>query len=197
MEVPRGGLSWLEDHNVSERIRAIATGEIPLSHDGLDALAMSNGREHLRELLITHGVLPERDRYLAAYERWAKGLVATVDVPADRRLITAYLRWHHGPRLARFSESGELTESRYSVTRSQANIAVRLLAWLRAREHRSRHRHPRRHRHLVRHGAEHPSAFALVFDLGHPHTPTAESASASGPSRRTRDRCPKASASTC
>ena len=33
---------------------------------------MSNGREHLRELLVTHGVLPERDRYLAAYERWAK-----------------------------------------------------------------------------------------------------------------------------
>jgi hypothetical protein len=134
MEVPRGGLSWLEGHKVAARIRAIATGQIPLSHDGLDTLAMSNGREHLRELLITHGVLPERDRYLAAYERWTKGLVATVDVPADRRLITAYLRWHHGPRLARFAESGELTESRYSVARQQANIAVRLLAWLRARD---------------------------------------------------------------
>jgi hypothetical protein len=134
MEVPRGGLSWLEDHNVTERIRAIATGEIPLSHDGLDTLAMSNGREHLRELLITHGVLPERDRYLAAYERWAKGRVASVREPADRRLITAYLRWHQGPRIARFVESGELTESRYAVVRAQTNIAVRLLAWLRERD---------------------------------------------------------------
>jgi integrase len=134
MEVPRGGLSWLEDHNVTERIRAIATGEIPLSHDGLDTLAMSNGREHLRELLITHGVLPERDRYLAAYERWANGLVATVDEPADRRLITAYLRWHHGPRLARLVESGDLTENRYSTVRAQTNITLRLLAWLRARD---------------------------------------------------------------
>ena len=134
MEVPRGGLSWLEDHNVTERIRAIATGEIPLSHEGLDTLAMSNGREHLRELLITHGVLPVRDRYLAAYERWAKGLLATVDQPADRRLIATYLRWHHGPRLARLAETGRLTESRYSVARHQTNIAVRLLAWLRARD---------------------------------------------------------------
>jgi hypothetical protein len=95
---------------------------------------MSNGREHLRELFITHGVLPERDRYLAAYERWAKDRVASVTEPADRRLITAYLRWHHGPRMARFAEAGELTESRYSVVRAQTNIAVRLLAWLRARD---------------------------------------------------------------
>jgi integrase len=134
MEVPRGGLSWLSRAGVSERIRALATGEIPLSHDGLDAVAMSNGREHLRELLVTHGVLPERDRYLAAYERWAKTRVASVTEPADRRLIAAYLRWHHGPRMARFAQASELTESRYSVVRHQTNIAVRLLAWLRQRE---------------------------------------------------------------
>jgi hypothetical protein len=134
MEVPRGGLSWLSRQDTSERIRAIATGEIPLTHDGLDTLAMSNGREHLRELLIAHGILPERDRYLAAYERWVKGRVASVTEPTDRRLITAYLRWHHGPRMARLVELGDLTESRYSTVRAQTNIAVRLLAWLRERE---------------------------------------------------------------
>jgi hypothetical protein len=134
MEVPRGGLSWLSKKETSERIRVIATGEVALSHDGLDTLAMSNGREHLRELLIAHSVLPERDRYLAAYERWVQGRVANVTETADRRLITAYLRWHHGPRMARFVEAGELTESRYSTVRAQTNIAVRLLAWLRARD---------------------------------------------------------------
>jgi integrase len=134
MAVPRGGLSWLEDHNVTERIQAIATGEVPLSHDGLDTLAMSNGREHLRELLVAHGVLPERDRYLAAYERWAAARLTSIGEPADRRLIAAYLRWHHGPRLARLAESGELSESRYSTVRAQTNIAVKLLAWLRQRE---------------------------------------------------------------
>ncbi|MGA3221785.1 MAG: hypothetical protein ABSE77_22435 [Acidimicrobiales bacterium] len=134
MEVPRGGLSWLSRADTSERIRSMAAGEFPLSHEGLDSLVMSNGREHLRELLITHGILPERDRYLAAYERWAKGRVASVTEPADRRLIAAYSRWHHGPRMARFAEAGELTESRYSVVRHQTNIAVRLLAWLRQRE---------------------------------------------------------------
>jgi hypothetical protein len=134
MEVPRGGLSWLSRKDTSERVRAIATGAVPLTHDGLDTLVMSNGREHLRELLIAHGVLPERDRYLAAYERWAKARLASIKDPADRRLLSAYLRWHQGPRLARFSEAGELTESRYAVVRAQSNIAVRLLAWVRERE---------------------------------------------------------------
>jgi hypothetical protein len=131
MASPRGGLNWLNRTATVERIGAIATGVVPLSHDGLDTLVMSNGREHLRELLITHGVLPERNRYLAAYERWTKGLVTGITESADRRLITAYLRWHHGPRLARFAEADELTESRYSTVRAQTNIAVKLLAWLR------------------------------------------------------------------
>jgi integrase len=134
MEVPRGGLSWLSRRATSERIRAIATGQVPLSHDGLDTLAMSNGREHLRELLVTHGILPVRDRYLAAHGRWTLSRLASIEVPAERRLIAAYLRWHHGPRLLRLAESGELTESRYSVVRAQTNIAVKLLVWLRGRQ---------------------------------------------------------------
>lgn len=134
MEVPRGGLSWLSHQATAERISAIATGVVALSHDGLDTLAMSNGREHLRALLVTHGVLPERDRYLAAYERWAKSRLASVEEPAERRLIAAYLRWHHGSRLSALSDAGDLTESRYAVVRAQTNIAVKLLAWLREHE---------------------------------------------------------------
>ena len=133
MEIPRGGMSWLYTLATSERIRAIATGEIALSHGGLDTLAMSNGREHLRQLLVAHGVLPERDRYLAAYGRWAQTRLRNVEDPKDRQLIAAYLRWHHGPRLSRLAESGRLTESRYAGARHQTNIAVELLAWLRGR----------------------------------------------------------------
>ncbi len=133
MDAPSGGLSWLEDRLVVERIHSLATGEVPLTHDGIDMLAASNGREHLRELLVAHGVLADRDRLLAAFDRWTTTRLATIDDPADRRIIAAYLRWHHGPRLTRLAETGQLTENRYSVARAQTNIAVRLLDWLRAR----------------------------------------------------------------
>jgi integrase len=134
MDAPSGCLSWLEDRHVIGRIRSLATGGVPLTHDGMDLLAASNGREHLRELLIAHGVLPARDRRLAAFERWSSTRLATIDGPADRRLIAAYLRWHHGPRLTRLAEAGTLTESRYAVARAQTNIAVRLLCWLHDRD---------------------------------------------------------------
>jgi|NGEPerStandDraft_6_1074524.scaffolds.fasta_scaffold12139_2 integrase len=134
MEVPSGGLSWLEDRRVVDRIGSLATGEVPLTHDGMDTLDFSNGREHLRELLIAHGILAARNRHLAAFERWSTTLLATIDDPADRRLIAAYLRWRHGPRLTRLAEAGTLTESRYAVARAQTNIAVRLLEWLHDRD---------------------------------------------------------------
>ncbi len=130
MEAPSGGLSWLEDRRVVERIHCISTGEVPLSHDGIDGLDFSNGREHLRELLIAHRILPARNRYLAAFERWATTRLTTIDDPADRHLIAAYLRWHHGPRLTRLAEADQLNKGRCSVARSQTNIAVRLLDWL-------------------------------------------------------------------
>ena len=130
MEVPRGGLSWLSHTTTVERVRAIATAAVPLSHEGVDQLPASNGREHLRELLVVHHILPARDRRLAAYERWAANRLAAISDPHHRRLIAAFLRWHHRPRLERLAADGELTENCYSTARAQTNIAIRLLAWL-------------------------------------------------------------------
>ena len=130
MEVPRGGLSWLSHPATVARIRAVATTAVPLSHHGIDQLPVSGGREHLRELLVVHHILPVRDRYLAAFERWAASRLTAISDLHHRRLIAAYLRWHHRPRLQHLAADGELTESRYSTARAQTNIAVRLLAWL-------------------------------------------------------------------
>jgi len=134
MDVPRGGLSWVYGKATTERIRAIATGQVPLTHDGIDQLPESTGREHLRDLLVAHGALPDRDRTLAAYERWTINRLESIDDPGDRRLIAAYLRWHHQPSLEAHAHNGELTENRYERVRAQTNIAVRFLAWLRTRD---------------------------------------------------------------
>jgi hypothetical protein len=132
MEIPGSGLLWLYNPATVERIRAIATGQVPLSHEGIDQLAASNGREHLRELLVAHHILPARDRHLAAFERWAANRLTSIRDPHHHRLIAAYLRWHHQPRLERLAANGELNG--YSAARGQTNIAIRLLAWLGQRE---------------------------------------------------------------
>jgi hypothetical protein len=71
---------------------------------------------------------------LAAYGCWAADRLRSVEDLKDRRLIAAYLRWHHGPRLSRLADAGDLTESPYATVRAQTNIAVKLLAWLREHE---------------------------------------------------------------
>ncbi len=131
-EHPRGGLKWMT-RTTAENIRALATGQVPLTHEGIDRLPASNSREHLRELLVAHAVLPSRNRYLAACERWSAQTVAGIEDRGDRRLIAAFLRWHIHPRLERRAAAGELTESRYSVARAQTNIAIHFLAWLHQR----------------------------------------------------------------
>jgi hypothetical protein len=131
---PRGGLNWMTQ-TTAENIRALATGRVPLTHEGIDRLPASNSREHLRELLVAHAVLPSRNRNLAAYERWSTQTLAGLEDRGDRRVIAAFLRWHIRPRLERQAAAGELTESRYSVARAQTNIAIRFLAWLHQRRH--------------------------------------------------------------
>ena len=169
MASPRGGLNWLNRTATVERIRAIATGVVPLSHDGLDTLAMSNGREHLRTLLVAHGVLPERDRYLAAYERWAKSLLASiggaVGAPSHRRL---------SPLAPRPSALGSLRcrrsdrEPLLDGAGADQHRGQALGLAPRARD-RSGRLHPRRRRRLVRRRTHDPSSVPLFLELGHAH----------------------------
>jgi hypothetical protein len=60
--------------NVPPTVQALLTGlscgDIPLSHDGLDAAGRSRQVSHLRSLLEHNGVLPPRDEHLARFESW-------------------------------------------------------------------------------------------------------------------------------
>jgi hypothetical protein len=134
MAEPGSGLIWLQARAVRERLGAIATGTVPLSHDGVDQLPAGQGREYLRELLMVHGLLPARDRYLLAFERWEAVLIERVDDPEDRRLIRIYLRWRHHRELAARAAAGPLSASVVATARKRTRAGLRLLGWLRDRD---------------------------------------------------------------
>jgi hypothetical protein len=56
--------------NTKELLTGIGTRDLALSHKACDAFPASRSVEYLRELLIHHGMLPDRDRQLAAFEQW-------------------------------------------------------------------------------------------------------------------------------
>ena len=133
MRDPWHGLIWLGAGHVRQRLAAVATGAVELSHEGFDTLPAGQGREYLRELLVAHGVLPARDKYLAAYLRWETGRLASIDNDGDRQQIQAYLRWRHHRELLARAQAAPLTASMVAVARGRTNAGLRLLVWLRAR----------------------------------------------------------------
>lgn len=132
MADPWAGLIWLQSQAVRDRLTALATGAVPISHEGIDRLAPGPGREYLRELLMTHHVLPLRDKYLLAFQRWANSRLTDLDDP-DRRIIQLYLRWRHLRELTARAETGPLTPGATTTARARTNAGIRLLDWLRGR----------------------------------------------------------------
>lgn len=132
MADPWAGLIWLQSAGVRERLAALATGAVPISHEGLDRLPPGPGREYLRELLMTHHVLALRDKYLLAFERWAAGRLNDVAEP-DRRLVRLYLRWRHVRELTARAETAPLNAEATATARARTNAGTRLLDWLRDR----------------------------------------------------------------
>jgi hypothetical protein len=70
MDKPRAGLIWLRNPKVVQLLGDLASGRIPLTHQGLHAAASWRTAAYLRDLLMTCGVLPTIDKQLVHYETW-------------------------------------------------------------------------------------------------------------------------------
>jgi hypothetical protein len=132
---PQACLRWLATPEVAFRLRAIVDGDVALTHDGIDTLDASRGREHLRDMLVAQAVLPARDKYLAAFQRWTPGRLERIADGDHRQIIRAYLHWGQLRRLSAKSEVAPLSESAVGTARQQTNVAIDFLAWLAARHH--------------------------------------------------------------
>jgi len=133
MADPWSVLLWLNLTHVRERVGALVSGAVALTHEGIDTMPGGQGREHLRGLLMVHGLLPERDRHLMAFERWQSLRIAEIEEPADRQVIHLYLAWRHLRDLTVRSAAGRLSAAAVAAARQRTNAALKLLAWLRAR----------------------------------------------------------------
>lgn len=59
---PKGALTWTSKPHVQRNLRALARGEVPLTHEGLSRLTPWRSVAYLRDLLIQAGILPPADR---------------------------------------------------------------------------------------------------------------------------------------
>lgn len=134
---PRTSLSWLHKHPPSiDVLTDLAAGRLPLTHPALDTIPRSPSVDHLRELLIACGALPERDRLLARLEQALHLLTSEITIDADARLLRTFATWQVLPRLRRLSTHGTLTAATTKNVRAQLAETARFLTRLHDQDRR-------------------------------------------------------------
>lgn len=139
MDRPKSRLIWLRNPNVVRLLRGLATGTIPLTHDGLHQETPWRTVAHLRDLLMDSGVLPRVDRQLMLYQRWLTERLAVIEDPAHRRRLQYFVTWHQMRRLRSKAEKGPLGRSQISQAKQEITQAGAFLAWLADRDRAIEH----------------------------------------------------------
>lgn len=126
MKRSNSGLTWIRQAHVTAFLQDLAMAPT-ITHDTLDTLPDSRTREFVRELLIQHGTLPQRDTYRARYQQWATEALDRVIDPVNREIIRRYIRWH---RLRRMNEMSSVPHGTFLRSKQTVTVAIELVNWL-------------------------------------------------------------------
>lgn len=130
---PRIAYVWIRRNAaVQATLRRLATGEVALDHATFDQFS-GRTTEYLRGLLVEHGCLPARDRYLAAFENWLPTRLDQVSDSAARRHIDAFARWHLLRQLRDRAKREPIPAGAFLNAKQSTTVAVDFLDWLSGR----------------------------------------------------------------
>lgn len=135
MAIPRtqSTLYWLtRTSSRPDLLRAMARGELPISHASFDLLPPDRAVTYLRDLLAANGVIqpyqPSVERITPFLGEVLAGLAKT-----DADLLERFARWQLLRRLRLLEGRGQVTRSAVQNTRAAILSTSRFLAWLQAR----------------------------------------------------------------
>ena len=130
---PRIAYVWIRRNAaVQTTLRRLAADEVPLDHATFDRLP-GRTTEYLRGLLIEHGCLPGRDRYLAAFENWLPTKLDQIVDPGARRHIEAFARWHLLCQLRDRAKREPIPAGAFLNAKQSTTVAINFLDWLTGR----------------------------------------------------------------
>lgn len=131
---PRKALNWLRQGAGAPILGELAAGTMAISHEALDTHQRPAAANHVRHMLVAHGVLADRDEALVTLERLNAKSVAAIDRPEDRKTLAAFATWRVLHRVRRRAETNTTGRTAIRHARNQVLGAVRFLDWLAARD---------------------------------------------------------------
>ncbi|WP_224228326.1 MULTISPECIES: hypothetical protein [Streptomyces] len=135
---PRRALLYSRESRTARTLLAdLAAGTCEVSHEALDLRTHNHGDlaiDYFRAVLVSAGVLPLRDEYLARLERWIEKRTAAIEDPDDRRLITAFAQWDRIARIRRRARGKPISAATADIARTQIFKAITFLTWLKEQD---------------------------------------------------------------
>lgn len=133
---PESIFTWKRSPKVTALLRALSTGQTPLTHAGLDAYDTGAAVEHLRALLVHIGLLPRRDPYLARFEEWIRTKLTPLP-PHVAQPVEQFATWHHLKRIRVAIPARGTTRGSVHAAKQEITETVKFLTWLDKRHGRT------------------------------------------------------------
>lgn len=130
MSRPRTGLLWISKPHVPPILRALARGEVALTHEGLSTLTPWRSVIHIRDLLMASGVLEPVDKYLYLFEQWLRTWLPTIAGTEQRRLLERFATWQLLRHLRQIAGEGPIGYARQQNAQKILTTAAEFLAYL-------------------------------------------------------------------
>ena len=137
VERPESILSWKRSPRVRGLLTGLATGDIPLTHVGLDEAGSDEAVHHLRSVLEHAGVLAARDEPLARFERWLSVKLEVLTESAVRGPVEQFATWLHLRRLRQTTVPGQDSAPAVRYAKQEVTEAIKFLTWLHSTHHRT------------------------------------------------------------
>lgn len=126
MKRANSGLTWIRQKHVQDVLKQIALKKT-INHETIDSLPNSVTTQHVRGLLVVHGVLTWRDEYLHTFHLWSDSAMERIESDEHVKVVKQYLRWHQQRRLL---NSGPVTRGRFLRAKQDTTVAIDFLNWL-------------------------------------------------------------------
>ena len=125
MDRPRSGIRWLSRPEPQGILRALARGQVRLTHEGVHTLPPVKSSIYVRDLMVACGILAPVDRFLFLFEQWWPEWLATIADDDHRTTLRHFITWHILRTLREAAARGPL---RYTAPQN-ARRHLRKAAW--------------------------------------------------------------------
>jgi hypothetical protein len=135
---PESIITWKRSGKIQALLTAVGSGQTPLTHDGLDSHRETAGgaADHLRALLVHHGLLPYQDPYLTRFEAWIddklRRLPSEVAKPVEH-----FAKWHHLHRIRAMATPAKSAQGPMHAAKQEITETIKFLDWLWQTHHRT------------------------------------------------------------